>query len=296
MSAPEPPTTARPRAAIPILRIFDQAKAYEFYRDFLGFDVVWEHRFEEHGPLYAEVALGGIRLHLSEHHDDASPGGAVIIEVDDARALQRRLVEAQFGNVRPGLTQEEWGLVVTVTDPFHNRLLFTQPDAGAPRDEAGEEREEPGEPVEPEVADPIVHRVTVPAPPRRAFDAFTADLAAWWNPLLTADAGTFRGADLPPHPGEDATFWHDGDRSYRIGTVTTWRPGDRFEMSFSLAMPMDHPSTLRVDFEPVGADGASTAVTITHGGWDPDNVVHRERYTEWPDLLRRYAAHVATLR
>jgi catechol 2,3-dioxygenase-like lactoylglutathione lyase family enzyme len=233
VSAPEPPTTARPKAAIPILRIFDQARAYEFYRDFLGFDVVWEHRFEEHAPLYVEVALDGNRLHLSEHHGDASPGGAVIIEIDDARAFQRRLVEAQFGNLRPG---------------------------------------------------------------RRAFEAFTADLAAWWNPLLTADAGTFRSADLPPHPGEDATFRHDGDRSYRIGTVTAWRPGERFEMSFCLAMPMNHPSTLTVDFAPVGPDGASTAVTLTHGGWDPDNVVYREKYTEWPDLLRRYAAHVATLR
>jgi uncharacterized protein YndB with AHSA1/START domain/uncharacterized glyoxalase superfamily protein PhnB len=285
VSAPEPPTTARPKAAIPILRIFDQARAYEFYRDFLGFDVVWEHRFEEHAPLYVEVALDGIRLHLSEHHGDASPGGAVIIEIDDARAFQRRLVEAQFGNLRPGLSQEQWGLVVAVTDPFHNRLLFTQPVA--------EPREEP---EAPEVADPIVQAITVPVPPRRAFDAFTADLAAWWNPLLTADAGTFRSADLPPHPGEDATFRHDGDRSYRIGTVTAWRPGERFELSFCLAMPMNHPSTLTVDFAPVGPDGASTAVTLTHGGWDPDNVVYREKYTEWPDLLRRYAAHVATLR
>jgi catechol 2,3-dioxygenase-like lactoylglutathione lyase family enzyme len=30
----------------PILRIFDEAKAREFYVDFLGFKVDWEHRFE----------------------------------------------------------------------------------------------------------------------------------------------------------------------------------------------------------------------------------------------------------
>ena len=29
----------------PILRIFDEAKAREFYVDFLGFKVDWEHRF-----------------------------------------------------------------------------------------------------------------------------------------------------------------------------------------------------------------------------------------------------------
>ncbi len=31
---------------IPILRIFDEAKAEEFYLDFLGFKLDWEHRFE----------------------------------------------------------------------------------------------------------------------------------------------------------------------------------------------------------------------------------------------------------
>lgn len=31
--------------AIPILRIFDEAKARAFYLDFLGFRVDWEHRF-----------------------------------------------------------------------------------------------------------------------------------------------------------------------------------------------------------------------------------------------------------
>ena len=29
----------------PILRIFDEAKAKEFYVDFLGFSVDWEHRY-----------------------------------------------------------------------------------------------------------------------------------------------------------------------------------------------------------------------------------------------------------
>ena len=35
--------------ATPILRIFDEAKAKEFYVAFLGFKVDWEHRFEP-GP------------------------------------------------------------------------------------------------------------------------------------------------------------------------------------------------------------------------------------------------------
>jgi len=37
--------------AVPILRIFDEAKAKEFYLDFLGFSLGWEHRFEPDAPL-----------------------------------------------------------------------------------------------------------------------------------------------------------------------------------------------------------------------------------------------------
>jgi len=36
---------------IPILRIFDVAKADEFYLGFLGFSVDWEHRFDSNAPL-----------------------------------------------------------------------------------------------------------------------------------------------------------------------------------------------------------------------------------------------------
>lgn len=47
----------------PVFRIFDVSKAKEFYIDFLGFNVVFEHRFGDNFPLYmglslAECALG----------------------------------------------------------------------------------------------------------------------------------------------------------------------------------------------------------------------------------------------
>jgi hypothetical protein len=58
----------------PILRIFDEAKARQFYLDFLGFKVDWEHRLEPDLPLYLQVSREGCVLHLSEHHGDCSPG------------------------------------------------------------------------------------------------------------------------------------------------------------------------------------------------------------------------------
>ena len=60
----------------PILRIFDEKKAKEFYVTFLGFSVDWEHRFSDDSPLYMQVARDGCVIHLSEHYGDSTPGGA----------------------------------------------------------------------------------------------------------------------------------------------------------------------------------------------------------------------------
>jgi hypothetical protein len=38
--------------AIPIIRIYDQAKAKEFYLDFFGLSLDWEHRFKPGFPIY----------------------------------------------------------------------------------------------------------------------------------------------------------------------------------------------------------------------------------------------------
>ena len=115
-------TLSRP---IPILRIFDEAKTREFYVEFLGFRVDWEHRFEPGLPLYLQVARDGCVLHLSEHHGDCSPGAALRIAVDDLEALQQELTGRQYGYARPGIQEMPWGRDMEVRDPFGNRLVFT---------------------------------------------------------------------------------------------------------------------------------------------------------------------------
>lgn len=110
----------------PILRMFDEAKALEFYVQFLGFTVDWEHRFEPGLPLYMQVSRDGCVLHLSEHHGDACPGAAMRIETDDIEAFHAELIARRYGNARPGLEETPWGSKdVSVTDPFGNRLTFT---------------------------------------------------------------------------------------------------------------------------------------------------------------------------
>ena len=109
----------------PILRIFDEAKAREFYLDYLGFKVDWEHRFEPGLPLYMQVSRDGCVLHLSEHHGDGSPGVALRIETSDLDALQRELLAKRYKYARPGIEQQPWGRDMSIRDPFGNRLTFT---------------------------------------------------------------------------------------------------------------------------------------------------------------------------
>lgn len=113
-------------APIPILRIFSVDKAKEFYLDFLGFTLDWEHRFGDNFPLYAQVSRAGLVLHLSEHHGDATPGSAVFIPVDDIDALHGELSARDYRYAKPGVEDVEWGRQINVKDPFGNRLCFSQ--------------------------------------------------------------------------------------------------------------------------------------------------------------------------
>lgn len=110
----------------PILRIFDEAKAREFYVGFLGFNIDWEHRFEAGLPLYLQVSRDDCILHLSEHHGDCSPGAAMRIETDDIEAFHQQLMAKEYKYARPQIEETPWGSRdMSVQDPFGNRLTFT---------------------------------------------------------------------------------------------------------------------------------------------------------------------------
>jgi uncharacterized glyoxalase superfamily protein PhnB len=115
----------------PILRMFDERKAREFYLDFLGFKVDWEHRFEPGLPLYMQVSKDGCVLHLSEHHGDASTGAAIRIETSDLDAFHTELASKHYKYARPGIEDMPWGTRdMSVKDPFGNRLTFTHAISG----------------------------------------------------------------------------------------------------------------------------------------------------------------------
>jgi catechol 2,3-dioxygenase-like lactoylglutathione lyase family enzyme len=112
-------------STVPVLRIFDAARAREFYVDFLGMSVDWEHRFDTDFPLYLQVSRGGLVLHLSEHSGDCSPGAKLIVHWRDVEALERELTQRDYPYCKPRIEQAPWGDdILTVTDPFSNRIVF----------------------------------------------------------------------------------------------------------------------------------------------------------------------------
>jgi catechol 2,3-dioxygenase-like lactoylglutathione lyase family enzyme len=111
---------------IPILRMFDETKAREFYIDFLGFNVEFEHRFAPDLPLYLGIIRNGLHLHLSEHHGDASPGSTVFVPMHNIDLLRDELIAKRYGYGRPEIVEQGWGKILEVYDPFGNRIRFCQ--------------------------------------------------------------------------------------------------------------------------------------------------------------------------
>jgi hypothetical protein len=112
--------------AIPVIRSFDEAKADEFYIKYLGFRVDWEHRHAAHLPLYRQISRSGCLLHVSGHHGDATPGGRCFIPMQQLERLHSELQAHSYANMNPGIETVPWGLQMTVTDPFGNRLTFCE--------------------------------------------------------------------------------------------------------------------------------------------------------------------------
>ncbi len=112
---------------IPILRIFDADKAREFYIEWLGFKLDWDHVFESGMPIYMQVSREGISLHLSEHHGDCSPGARVYITCTGLKDFHQQLIGKKYKYNKPGIEKtfhNTW--CMEVIDPFGNRLTFNE--------------------------------------------------------------------------------------------------------------------------------------------------------------------------
>jgi catechol 2,3-dioxygenase-like lactoylglutathione lyase family enzyme len=113
---------------IPILRMFSVEKAKEFYVDYLGFQLDWEHKFPDVSPVYMQVSRAGLVFHLSEHYGDGTPGSNVYVQMEGVEEFHRELAGKNYGYFRAGLERTPWNTIsLSVTDPFGNKIRFNEP-------------------------------------------------------------------------------------------------------------------------------------------------------------------------
>jgi catechol 2,3-dioxygenase-like lactoylglutathione lyase family enzyme len=114
------------RRTVPILRMFDVDATRRFYVDYLGFSLDW-HEGNSDGPVFMQVSRDDVRISLSSHHGDGTPGSVVLVVVDDASALHAELHGKDYPFMNPGIEPRGIGREVTVLDPASNQIRFFEP-------------------------------------------------------------------------------------------------------------------------------------------------------------------------
>ena len=116
--------------AIPILRIFSVDKAKEFYVDFLGFKIDWEHRFSDNFSALCAGLPRGPEAALERASRRRQPRiDGVHLDARHRRLPPRAASAKNYRYYRPGLEDAPWDArVMEVGDPFGNKLRFSEPN------------------------------------------------------------------------------------------------------------------------------------------------------------------------
>lgn len=145
----------------------------------------------------------------------------------------------------------------------------------------------------------------VPADPERAFEAFTQEIASWWQPsplFQVAPEGDGELAFEPGAGGRLVTRQTNGE-IFEIGRISVWQPGKRLVFTWRQASFSPEQSTeVEVLFEPVGEE---TRVSIEHRAWDtiprrhaarhgfPEHVTLQRAADWWRGSLAALKAHLS---
>lgn len=113
--------------SIPVLRMFDEAQAKQFYLDYLGFEVDWESRFSPTAPLYLQIHLGAAILHLNGHATQETPASEVHIPVFGLQNFCDHLNGKKLGYPKAIAVDPRYqgrNTDLNLCDPFGNFLVF----------------------------------------------------------------------------------------------------------------------------------------------------------------------------
>jgi activator of HSP90 ATPase len=122
----------------------------------------------------------------------------------------------------------------------------------------------------------------VPADPLRAFEAFTQEIALWWQPsdlFQVTPRGDGKLAFEPGVGGRLVTMLGNGEE-FEIGRISVWEPGKCLIFAWRQAsFSLEQSTEVEVRFEAVGDE---TRISIEHRAWDtiPQRHVARHGFPE----------------
>jgi uncharacterized protein YndB with AHSA1/START domain len=141
---------------------------------------------------------------------------------------------------------------------------------------------------------PIRRTVTVQAPPRRAFERFTRDMARWWPKEHHTGEAPFTEIVLEPR-AEGRWFERDArGRETQWGKVLAWEPPHRLLLGWQLDASFKFDPTLVTEIELTFApDGAGTRVEFEHRNLERhgDSAAKLAELLGggWPGILQSFA-------
>ena len=124
----------------------------------------------------------------------------------------------------------------------------------------------------------VLVSLRVPADPMRAFEAFTREIASWWQPsslFAITPRGDGKLAFEPGVGGRLFTTLASG-KEFEIGRISVWEPGARLVFAWRQATFTREQSTeVEVRFEAIDRE---TRVSIEHRAWDTIPKEHAARH------------------
>ncbi|PIB24807.1 hypothetical protein BFP76_06440 [Amylibacter kogurei] len=116
---------------------------------------------------------------------------------------------------------------------------------------------------------PVIKTITVPCPPKHAFDTFTKDIDTWWpkekNSVSAMNGAVAQRVVMEPKTGGAIVETDHTGTDLVWGSVTEFSPHTKLALAWHINLEPKDATFVEVTFEP---SSTGTTVTLKHYGWE----------------------------